>query len=114
MPVIIEGAALDVHTHIASQFLTDLLSGGGLPSGGSDDLLARLDEANVRDAIILSAGYFGKGAGLTGGSHMAPENDFVAAEIAKFPDRLIGFCRIESRSSRTQLARWTGALPYPG
>ena len=94
VPLVIEGAALDVHTHIASQFLTDLLTGGGLPSAGADDLVARLDEANVRRAIILSAAYFGKGAGLTDGSNMAPENDFVAAEVAKFPDRLIGFCGI--------------------
>lgn len=93
-PLVIEGGALDVHTHIASQFLTDLLTGGGLPSAGAEDLVARLDEANVRRAIILSAGYFGKGAGLTDGSNMTPENDFVAAEIAKFPDRLIGFCGI--------------------
>ena len=54
-PLIATGAALDVHTHIASQTLTDLFTGGGVPAAGADDLVARLDEANVQRAIILSA-----------------------------------------------------------
>ena len=92
--LIATGAAIDVHVHIGSQLLTDLFTGGGVPAVTADDLVARLDEANVRQAIILSAGYFGKAVGLTEDVNMAPENDYVASEIAKYPDRLLGFCGI--------------------
>ncbi|RIK37244.1 MAG: hypothetical protein DCC55_24890 [Chloroflexi bacterium] len=89
-PLQVTGAALDVHTHIASQALTDMFSGGGVPAAGADDLVARLDEGNVERAIILSAAYFG----FPDDSNVIPENDYVAAEVAKYPDRLIGFCGI--------------------
>lgn len=93
-PLVANGAALDVHTHIASQVLTDRFTGGGVPNAGAEDLIARLDEGNVRRAVILSAAYLGEAAGFTDDSNMAPENDFVAGEVAKYPDRLIGFCGI--------------------
>ncbi len=93
-PLVANGAALDVHTHIASQRLTDIFTGGGVPSAGAEDLIARLDEGNVRRAVILSAAYLGEAVGFTDDSNMALENDFVAAEVAKYPDRLIGFCGI--------------------
>jgi uncharacterized protein len=89
-----DGAALDVHMHLASQLLTDMFSGGGTPAAGADDLIAKLDEGNVRRGIILSAAYFGKTLGFTEDTNVIPENDFVAAEVAKYPDRLIGFCGI--------------------
>lgn len=84
------GAAIDVHTHVISQPLLDGLTGGGVPTSGAEDLIARLDEANVQQAVVLGLGYFG----LPSDFNMAPENDFTAAEVAKFPDRLIGFCGI--------------------
>ncbi|MCA8878767.1 MAG: amidohydrolase family protein [Rhodobacteraceae bacterium] len=93
-PLVADHAALDVHTHVASQVLTDLFTGGGTPNVGADDLVARLDEAHVDRAVILSAGYFGKTVGLVDDVNMRQENDFVAAEIARYPDRLIGFCGI--------------------
>jgi predicted TIM-barrel fold metal-dependent hydrolase len=79
-----------VHTHVVSQALTDGLTGGGVPAGTADELIARLDEANVQQAVVLALGYWG----LPDDSNMAPENDFAAAEVAKYPDRLIGFCGI--------------------
>ena len=89
-PLVITGAAIDVHTHLMSQPLTDGITGGGVPASTADDLVARLDEANVRKAVVLSLGYWN----LPDDSNMAPENDFVAAEVGKYPDRLIGFCGI--------------------
>jgi len=86
----VSGAAIDVHTHLMSQALTDGLTGGGVPASTADDLIAHLDEANVQKAIVLSLGYWG----LPDDSNMAAENDFVAAEVAKYPDRLIGFIGI--------------------
>lgn len=89
-PLVATGAAIDVHTHLMSQALTDGLTGGGVPASTADELIARLDEANVQKAVVLSLGYWD----LPDDSNMAPENDFVAAEVAKYPDRLIGFCGI--------------------
>jgi predicted TIM-barrel fold metal-dependent hydrolase len=86
----VSGAAIDVHTHLMSQALTDGLTGGGVPASAADDLIAHLDEANVQKAIVISLGNWG----LPDDSNMAPENDFVAAEVAKYPDRLIGFLGI--------------------
>jgi predicted TIM-barrel fold metal-dependent hydrolase len=89
-PLVATGAAIDVHMHLASQALADLYIGGGVPAPTADGLIALLDEANVRKGVVLAAGYFG----LPDDSNMAPENDYVAAEVAKYPDRLIGFCGI--------------------
>ena len=92
--LVANGAAIDVHTHLASPVLTELFAGPDVVPVNADDLIARLDEANVRRAIILAAGYFGAPVGWTDDTHMAPENDFVAGEVARYPDRLIGFCGI--------------------
>ena len=88
----VDGAKIDVHAHLASQTLADVFGGGG--PALAEDLIARLDEANVDQAVVLSGGYFGWPVGFTDDFNMAPENDFVATEVAKFPNRLIGFCGI--------------------
>jgi len=93
-PLVAKGAALDVHVHIASQLLVDMFTGGGVPAAGADDVVARLDEGGVERAVILSAAYFGKTVGFVEDTNVVAENDFVAAEVAKYPDRLIGFCGI--------------------
>ena len=111
--LVAEHAALDVHTHVASPFLTGLFTGGSLPPKGADDLVARLDEAHVARAIILAGGYFGDPVGLSDASNMGPENDFVAAEVARFPDRLIGFCGINPRFPEA-LAEIDRCLALPG
>jgi predicted TIM-barrel fold metal-dependent hydrolase len=87
------GAALDAHTHLISQPLLDGLTGGGVATGGAEDLIAKLDAANIDKAIVLALGYWT----LPDDSNMAAENDFAAAEVAKYPDRLIGFCGINPR-----------------
>ena len=89
----VRGAAIDVHTHVISQALADGLTGGGVPASTAEDLIERLDEANVKRAVVLSLGYFD----LPDDSNMAPENDFAASIVAQAPDRLIGFCGINPR-----------------
>jgi predicted TIM-barrel fold metal-dependent hydrolase len=59
-------------------------------------LVADLDAAGIKKAIVLSLAYW------FGGSHSNPvddeyaavraENDWTAAEAARFPDRLVAFC----------------------
>ena len=92
-PLIARGAVLGAHTHNISQALLDGLTGGGVSTVGADDLIAQLDAAHVDKAVALSLGYWT----LPDDSNMAAENDFTATEVAKYPDRLIGFCGINPR-----------------
>ena len=92
-PLEASGTAIDVHTDLMSQPLTDALTRGGVPASTIHELIARLDEANVQRAVVLSLAF----QGLPDDSYMAPENDFVAAKVGKYPDRLIGFCGINPR-----------------
>jgi predicted TIM-barrel fold metal-dependent hydrolase len=92
-PLVVRGASLDAHTHLISQVLLDGLTGGGVPTAGADDLIAQLDSANVDRAVVLGLGYWT----LPDDSNMAAENDYTASEVARFPDRLIGFCGINPR-----------------
>jgi predicted TIM-barrel fold metal-dependent hydrolase len=92
--LVADGAAIDVHTHVASPALTAAFAGPQARPLGADDLVARLDEARVARAIILSGAYLGAPIGLVDDANVAPENDFVAAEVARYPDRLSGFCGI--------------------
>ncbi len=88
--LVAEGAVLDAHTHLISQPLLDMLTGGGVPTTGADELIAQLDAAHIEKAIVLALGYFPQ----LDDAGSARENDYVAAEVARYPDRLIGFCGI--------------------
>lgn len=92
-PLVVRGASLDAHTHLISQVLLDGLTGGGVPAAGADDLIAQLDSAHIDRAIVLGLGYWT----LPDDSNMAAENDYTASEVAKYPDRLIGFCGVNPR-----------------
>lgn len=73
--------------------LTEGLAGPGVPASTADDLVERLDEANVDRAVVLSLAYFTE---LPNEAAVQAENDFTAAEVARYPDRLIGFCGINA------------------
>lgn len=87
----VSGAAIDVHTHIMSQALLDGFTGGGVETAGAEELIARLDEGNVDKAVVLALGYMSE---IPNDLLASAENDFTAAEVGKYPDRLIGFCGI--------------------
>lgn len=95
-PLIAKGAVLDTHTHLISQTLLDGLTGGGVATAGAEDLIAQLDAAHVDKAVVLALGYDPS----LDDSGSTKENDFTATEIAKFPDRLIGFCGINPLNNR--------------
>ena len=90
-PLEATGANIDVHTHVLSaEHLTSAFGAPpGSPASDAADLINRLDEANIERAVVLSTAYQAKT-----GDAVAAENDWVAGEIAKYPDRLIGFCGI--------------------
>jgi predicted TIM-barrel fold metal-dependent hydrolase len=79
---------------MASQFLADAFTGGEASASSAEDLIAHLDEANIDRGVVMSAGYMGSTVGFEDDFNMAPENDFVASEVAKYSQRLIGFCGI--------------------
>ena len=64
----------------------------------ADQLIAQLDAAGVRRAVVLSSGYFFGSAFLPVATdeeaRVRAENDWVAAQAARFPDRLIAFCGV--------------------
>lgn len=63
----------------------------------AEKLIGELDAAGVRKALVLSAAYWG--ASITApreGERAAvqAENDWVAEQVARYPDRLVGFCAV--------------------
>jgi predicted TIM-barrel fold metal-dependent hydrolase len=88
-PLVVEGSTIDVHTHLMSAELAAILGAEGPVT--ADDLVARMDEANVDRAVVLSTAYMSV---LPDDAAMSAENDFVVAQVARFPDRLIAFCGI--------------------
>ncbi len=84
------GAAIDVHTHLASDQLAAIFGSEGASAAKGKELVARLNEANVDRAVVLAAGYMNLGSEFD----MASENDFVADQVGRYPDRLVGFCGI--------------------
>jgi len=85
------GAAIDVHTHLlsAEHVVSAYGAPEGTPASDAADLISRLDEGNVEQAVVLSTAYQARS-----GAGVSAENDWVADEVAKFPNRLIGFCGI--------------------
>ena len=87
------GAAIDVHLHLASPELTDFLKDGSVDAPTAAELVALLDEGNVERGVVLAPGYMA----FPEPRYMTNENDYVAAQIADFSERLIGFCGINPR-----------------
>jgi len=55
----------------------------------ADDLIDNLDEAGIERAVVLSVGYWSTDEAKT-----RAENDWTAAQVARYPDRLVAFCGI--------------------
>jgi hypothetical protein len=102
------GAALDVHTHIASQLLVDMLTGGGVPAAGADDLVKKLDEANVKRAIVLSAAYSAGKSASTTTPTSSPRTTMLRTEWQNTPTDCSAFAG-SIRSSRAPSTRSTAA-----
>ncbi len=64
----------------------------------AQDLIAQLDAAGIQRAIVLSVAYSfsnpNKPAVPDEYAHVMAENDWTSAQVAKYPDRLIGFCSV--------------------
>ena len=72
-----------------------LAAGYGVPAdappANAAELVSQMDAANVQQAVVLSLGY---DSGLPDDAAMMAENDYTAAEVGMYSDRLVGFCGI--------------------
>ena len=96
--------AADHHQHLFSPGIVQLL---GTPERAfspltAKDLIAHLDGAGIRRAVVLSAAYmYGSPARTVENEYdkVRAENDWVAAEVARYPARLRAFCGVNPLKS---------------
>jgi len=64
-------------------------------SSTADQLIAQLDDAGIRRAVVLSVA-FQWGSAFNSGpneyENVKRENEYIAQQVARYPERLIGFC----------------------
>jgi predicted TIM-barrel fold metal-dependent hydrolase len=87
---------IDHHQHLFSPAATRLSP--GVDAIAASDLVQLLDTAAIHRAVILSVAYqFGnpnKPAIENEYAHVKAENDWTSEQVARFPDRLRGFCGV--------------------
>jgi uncharacterized protein len=88
--------SIDHHQHLFSPATAALAP--GLETVSADDLVKLLDLAGIRRAVVLSTAYqFGnpnRPAVVDEYAKVKAENDWTSREVARFPDRLRGFCGV--------------------
>jgi predicted TIM-barrel fold metal-dependent hydrolase len=86
----------DHHQHLFSPDLAALISGTATHPGiSAADVVAVLDSAGIQRALVLSTAYSYGAASRSVANEYAKvraENDWTAAEVAKYPGRLRAFC----------------------
>lgn len=61
----------------------------------ADQLITQLDDAGIQRAVVLSVAYQWGSAFNSGPNeyeNVKKENDYIAQQVARYPDRLVGFC----------------------
>jgi predicted TIM-barrel fold metal-dependent hydrolase len=93
--------AADHHQHLFSPALAALISppAPAPPTAPIDaaQLVSLLDAAGIRRAVVLSVAYiWGSPARTIENEYekVKAENDWTAQQVARFPDRLVGFCGV--------------------
>jgi predicted TIM-barrel fold metal-dependent hydrolase len=87
----------DHHQHLMSPTLA---AAWKLPAAvTADNVIAQLDSAGIRRAAVLSIAYaWGSDSLQSGGveeyARVRAENDWTAAQAARYPDRLVAFCSV--------------------
>ena len=85
----------------------------------AEQLVALLDEAGIRRAVVLSSAYYFDSPRIGVADpypQVRAENDWTAAEVARFPDRLVGLCSFNPLADYAvaELERCTGPLRLRG
>ena len=99
LPVLLaaQTPAVDYHQHLFSPAVAALVTGDSKAAGiSARDLVALLDSAGIRQALVLSMAYtWGKASRSPVENeyeHVKAENDWTAQQAAQYPDRLRAFC----------------------
>lgn len=83
------------HQHLLSPAVGELW---GMPERlDAKDLILQLDEAGIRRAVVLSVAYaYGDDRRQVESEldKVRAENDWTAAQVARWPQRLVGFCSV--------------------
>jgi len=90
------GEIIDYHQHLYSPEAGARSPG---PKGiDAKDLIAQLDAAGIQRAVVLSVAYSfsnpNKPHVPNEYDHVKAENDWTSAQVARYPDRLLGFCSV--------------------
>ena len=87
----------DHHQHLLSPALATAWK---VPAAvTADDVIAQLDDAGIRRAAMLSVAYAWdsdslQSCGAEEYGRVRAENDWVAAQAGRYPDRLVAFCSV--------------------
>lgn len=92
-----QSLVIDYHQHLFSPEAAALVTGNpGSPGIAARDVIALLDSAGIRRALVLSVAYtWGKASRAAVDdeyNHVKAENDWTAQQVSQFPDRLRAFC----------------------
>lgn len=87
----------DYHQHLFSPAASALVTGNpGSPGITAREVIALLDSAGIKRALILSTAYtWGKASRAPVENeyqHVKEENDWTAQQVQQYPDRLRAFC----------------------
>jgi len=85
----ISGAALDAKALVITRRLRISITGSAVDGATADDIIAKLDEANIDKAVVTGLAYH---FSVGDDREVTRENVFVSEEVSKYSDRLIGFC----------------------
>ena len=91
----------DHHQHLFSPALAALISPAPpatpITPIAADDMIALLDAAGIKRAVVLSTAYIWEQGTRNvddAARKLRADNDWTSQQVAKYPDRLIGFCGI--------------------
>lgn len=92
-----DAPVVDHHQHLFSPALAALMAGPASTQNGitAADLVAHLDAAGMRRAVVLSTAYiWTQPSRKIEGDYekVKADNDWTSGQVAMFPDRLVGFC----------------------
>jgi uncharacterized protein len=97
-PVLAQAPLVDHHQHLFSPATAALISPPNGPAVKpilASDLIALLDSAGIKRAVVLSMGYtWGAAARSVENEYekVKAENDWTSQQVASYPDRLRAFC----------------------
>lgn len=94
-----QAPVIDYHQHLFSPDAAALVTGNSSSPGiGARDVIALLDSAGIRRALVLSVAYtWGKASRTPVENeyeHVKSENDWAAKQVARYPGRLRVFCSV--------------------